>query len=163
MAADHVVGENLKFGLGIEFGRFGKQKRMARLLAVGFLGVSAHHHLALENAAGLVVHHAFEKLAAGAVGLLVVDDQAGIGMLLAAQHEGAGDLGINVLGLEFQVPFWRLTPAPGGEREIIEYGASGQRHVGVGQVNGIFRLQFDLDAVKPGTFATRISVTELAR
>ena len=57
---------------------------MAGLLAVGLLGVALDDDLALEYAAGPFVHHAFEELAAGAVGHRVVDEEPGIGMLRLA-------------------------------------------------------------------------------
>ena len=41
MAADHVVGENLKLGLGIELGRLGQKQRSRHLLAVGLLRARA--------------------------------------------------------------------------------------------------------------------------
>ena len=53
MAADHVIGEDFKLGLGIEFGSFGEQQRVAGLLAVGFLGIPLDDDLALENSAGM--------------------------------------------------------------------------------------------------------------
>ena len=67
MAADDVIGKNLKFGLGVEFGGLGQEQRVARLLAVGLLGVRADDDLALENTTGMAVHYAFEQFAAGAV------------------------------------------------------------------------------------------------
>ena len=41
MAADDIVGKDLELGLGVEFRRLGEQQRVARLLAVGLLGVAA--------------------------------------------------------------------------------------------------------------------------
>src|SRR5687767_12246635 len=94
MAANHVVREDFKLWRGIELGGFREQERMAGLLAIGFLRVPLDNDLALENSPGMIIHHAFEEFAAGAVGHLVVDDQARVGMLLAAQHESAGDFGL---------------------------------------------------------------------
>ncbi len=67
VAADHVVGENLKLGLGIELGRLRQQQRLRHLLAVGLLRAGRNDDLALEHAARLVVEHGLEQLAAGAM------------------------------------------------------------------------------------------------
>ncbi len=53
MAADHVIGEDFKLGLGIEFGGFRQQERVAGLLAIGFLRVLPDDDLALENSPGV--------------------------------------------------------------------------------------------------------------
>ena len=74
---------------------------MAGLLAVCLLRVFAHHDFALKNTTGMVIHHALEKFAAGAMGLLVVDHKPCISVLFAAKHERPGDFGIDILTLEF--------------------------------------------------------------
>ena len=66
MAAHHVVGEDLKLGLGIELRRLREQQRLRHLLAVGLLRVGRDDDLALEHAARLVVEHGLEQLAARA-------------------------------------------------------------------------------------------------
>ena len=92
MAAHHVVGEDLEFRLGVELRRLRQQQRVAGLLAVGLLGVAPDDDLALEDAAGVVVHHALEEFAAGAARHLVVDHETRVGVLVAAEQIGAGDL-----------------------------------------------------------------------
>ena len=92
MAADHVVGEDLKLGLGIELGQFGQQQRAGHLLAVGLLRAGRDDDLALEHAARLVVEHALEQLAARAAGHAVLDEERRVAMLLAAHEEGAGNI-----------------------------------------------------------------------
>src|SRR5512143_2728509 len=92
MAAHHVVGEDLKLGLGIEFGRLGEQERLGHLLAVGLLRVGRDDALALENAARLAVEHGLEQLAAGAMRHGMLDEERGVAMLAAAQEERAGNV-----------------------------------------------------------------------
>ena len=75
MAADHVVGENLKLRLRIELGRLGKKQRPRHLLAVGFLGAGRDDDLALEHAARLVVENALEQLAARAARHAMLDQE----------------------------------------------------------------------------------------
>ena len=86
MAADDVVGVDFELRLGVELGGRGQQQRMARLLAVGLLGMRLDDDLALEDAARLLVHHAFEDFAAGAAGHPMVDDEPGVGMLAVSSR-----------------------------------------------------------------------------
>ena len=82
------------------------------LLSVGqFYDVQPYvDHLALEDAARMIVHHAFEQLAAGAVRHFMVDHQPGIGMLLAVEEIGAGNARIREVLVEQQ----RAIGATGG-------------------------------------------------
>ena len=64
------------------------------------VGIARNDNLALENAARIVIHYAFEKFAAGAMRHLVVDDQTCVGVLFAVQQIGAADFGIGVLAVE---------------------------------------------------------------
>ena len=122
MAADHVIGKDFKLGLGIELGGFRQQKRMAGLLAVGLLRVPLDDDLALENSAGLFVHHAFEEFAAGAMGHLVVDHQARVGMLLAAQHDRRRKPWLRCPALEVDGAVLAVGSGAGGQGEIVEHG-----------------------------------------
>ena len=149
MAADHVVGEDFKLGLGIEFGGLRQQQRMARLLAVGLLGIALHDDLALEDTAGIVVHHAFEKFAAGAVGHLVIDDEAAVGVLLAAQQIGAGDLRIRPLPGEVIGAVLPVDTGARGQGEIAQHDTGSQSHMGMGKMDRRLGLALHLDAVEP--------------
>ena len=51
MTADHVICKDFQFRLGVELRRLRQKQRMARLLAVGLLGILADDDLALEDAA----------------------------------------------------------------------------------------------------------------
>ena len=92
VAADHVVGEDLKLGLGIELGRLGQEQRSGHLLAVGLLRAGRDDDLALEDAARLLVEHALEELPARAAGDAVLDQERRVAMLPAAHEEGAGNI-----------------------------------------------------------------------
>ena len=61
---------------------------MARLLAVGLLGVALDDDFALEDAARILVHYTFEEFAADAAGHAVIDNEPCVGVLLAAQEVG---------------------------------------------------------------------------
>ena len=163
MAADHVIGEDFKLGLGIEFGGFREQERVAGLLAIGFLGVPLDDDLALENSPGVVIHHAFEEFAAGAVGHLVVDDQARIGVLLAAQHEGAGNFGLGALPFEFHGAVLAVGFGAGGQGEVVEHGVLAEGCMGVARWMASAASSSTLMRSSLAPSPTRISVTELLR
>src|SRR5512135_1685778 len=75
MAADHVVGENLKLGFRVELRRLREQQRLRHLLAVGLLRIGRDDDLALENTARLAVENRLEQLAAGATRHGMLDEQ----------------------------------------------------------------------------------------
>ena len=110
-----------------------------------------------------VVHHAFEDFAAGALGHLVIDHQARIGVLLAAQHVGAGNLGFGALRHEFHGAVLAVGFGARGQGEILEHGVLAECCMGMSEVDGIGGFEFNLDAVKPCAFDDPISVTELLR
>ncbi len=137
MATDHVVSEDFKLGLGIEFGGLRQQERVTGLLAIGFLRVPLNNDFALENPPRVIIHHAFEKFAAGAVGHLMVDNQARIGMLLAAQHESARNFCLGPLPFELHGAVLAVGLRAGGQGEIIEHGILAKGCMDVAEVDGI--------------------------
>ena len=100
VTAHHIIGIDLKLGLGVELGGLRQQQTVRRLLAVGLLSVTLDNDLALENAARALVHHAFEQLAAGAFRHPMIDEEARIGMLFAGKEIGTGDLRIRLFAVE---------------------------------------------------------------
>ncbi len=76
-------------------------------------------------------------------------DEAGIGMLLAAQQIGAGNLGIGALPVECTVPFWRLTRAPEVKVKSRNTAFLPSVDMGVAEMDGIGGFELDLDAVEP--------------
>ena len=99
---------------------------MAGLLAIGFLRMFAHNNLALENAAGVFIHHAFEHFAAGAMRNLVVHHQARVGVLFAVQQISACDERICTLASEKIISVLPIESRARRESELIQLGAFGQ-------------------------------------
>ena len=149
MAAGHVIGIDFEFRLRIELGRLGQQQRMARLLAIRLLRMLPHNHLALKDAPRMVIHHALEQLPAGAVRHAVVNHQPRIRMLLARQQIGARHLGIGEFAVEAIGPVLTVQPRTGGECKVPEGHVARQRHMGVGQMRCLTRLDLGLHPVKP--------------
>src|SRR5438105_11442167 len=118
VAADDIIGIDFKLGLGIEFGRGRQEQTVARLLAVGLLGIALDNDLALEDTASALVHHAFEHLAAQTARHAVIDQEPRIGVLLAAQEIGARNAGIGPLALEFIGAVLAIDARTGGEGEV---------------------------------------------
>src|SRR5665213_1804173 len=73
---------------------------MAGFFAIGFLRMFSDNNFALENAARIVIHHAFKKFAAGAMRNEVVDGEASVGVLFAFEQISAGDFGFGVFAVE---------------------------------------------------------------
>ena len=57
MAANNIIRENFKLGLGVELRRFGKQQSLRHLLAICLLRVRSNFDLALENTARFFIHY----------------------------------------------------------------------------------------------------------
>ena len=123
------------------------------MLAVGLLGIALHDDLALENAAGMIIHHAFEELARGAVRHAVVDDDTGVGVLLSREQEGAVDHGIAMLAGEADGAILPVEARARCEREVAQQGFCGKRHAGMGEMNGLGGFDLHLHPVKPCALA----------
>src|SRR5688572_7966190 len=149
VSADYVVGIDFELRLGVELGSRRKQQSVARLLAIGLLGVPPDHHLALEHAAGLVVHDALEHFAAQAIRNAVIDDETGVTMLPAAQQIGPGELRIGVLAVE---SYKALLTSGGGaprHRAVAQDRMPIKPYPEIGEMTGGSRLELKLDTVKP--------------
>ena len=86
MRALHIIGKNLKLGLGVHLRIVGQEQVLVRLLRVGQLRAVTHKNFAVENRTRLAVEDALIKLMTGAVRLPVINHRMRIGVLLAVNH-----------------------------------------------------------------------------
>src|SRR5262245_52873460 len=150
MAADHVVGENLKLGLGIEFGRLRQEQRPRHLLAVGLLRARRDDDLALEYPARIAVEHTLEELAAHAMRHAVLDQERGVAMLPVAQEKGAGNISRHPLARKAQIDLIARERGAGRELEGLIAGVSPKLDEPSGKVKCVAAFPLHLDVLDRG-------------
>ena len=123
------------------------------LAGIGLLGVRAHQHLALEDAAGLVVYHALEDLIGAALRDGVLNHGGGIAVLVAAHQIGAAEADLGAGADQSQVQFVATEAGTESEDEPFVSRFLLQPAGGGGEVEGGAVLALDLVVAEAGAGA----------
>ena len=89
VGAFHIVGVDLKYGLGVHPCLTGDEEVLVALLRHGLLGFRTYQYLTGEGSCGILVEDVLVELAAGAVGGAVVDKGVVVHMLRLVGYHAA--------------------------------------------------------------------------
>ena len=103
MGTHHIVGVNLKLGLGVHLGSGSTAQVTVALIGLDTRAIGLNQNLAGKGTDGLVIEHILEHLVAVATGCIVADKRVAIHMLLTAGDGHAQQLGLGMLAVDLDV------------------------------------------------------------
>ena len=123
VTAEHVVGEDLEFGLGVHL-RLGREQDRLRLhRAVGLLRAALDDDLALENADALVGDDGAIEFAADPMGRGVNHLQRRVGAIAAIDQREAAEIDLRLVARLLDEQLTAVERPAGDQREGGKFGA----------------------------------------
>mmetsp|Transcript_18144 Transcript_18144/g.28189 ORF Transcript_18144/g.28189 Transcript_18144/m.28189 type:complete len:595 (-) Transcript_18144:429-2213(-) len=132
MRTDHVIGVDLKLGLGQKLAVIVQEQGLADLVAIGLLRARLDQDLALKHAHGPVAQHLLEHLTAFAAQRIMGDEHGVIVMKVTVANTGPSHMSDGIVARQLDHAIIAGEPPVHGQRKAFEgaFGAQTGKDMG---------------------------------